>query len=198
MKLTDWQRGKISWLTWQTIKALVQYGDSNVHFAVQNCKTLFCKNQKSDATCLVGLSKPELPSHLTTSGTGFTAALWEQSRVPLRTVFGWPLSYVTDQFWKTWCVCAFVGKHFGEMDVDVRLKCFACSWKEFYDSGVGKMWFFWWQSLKMQFVPDSFIDGCVIGMAAHSSSIEGQHLKQQNISLCGWKARIWVSKNEQR
>lgn len=40
------------------------------------------------------------------------------------------------------------------------------------------------------------MDGYVIGMATHSSSIEGQHLKQQNISLCGWKARIRVSKSE--
>lgn len=53
-------------------------------------------------------SKPELPSHLTTSGTGFTAAFWEQSRVPLRTVFGWPLSYVKEQHWKAWCVCLCV------------------------------------------------------------------------------------------
>lgn len=81
------------------------------------CKTLFLffflvSNQQSDATsCLAGLSKPKLPSHLTTSGTGFTVARWEQSRVPLRTLFGWPLSYVTDQFWKTWCVCVLVGKH---------------------------------------------------------------------------------------
>lgn len=34
------------------------------------------------------------------------------------------------------------------------------------------------------------MDGYVIDMAAHSSSIEGQHLKQQNIILCEWKARI--------
>lgn len=52
------------------------------------------------------------------------------------------------------------------------------------------------KALKVQWVPDSFMDGYVIGMAAHSSSIEGQHLKQQNISLCGCKARIWVSKSE--
>lgn len=32
--------------------------------------------------------------------------------------------------------------------------------------------------------------GYVIGMTAHSSSIESQHLKQQNIVLCEWKARI--------
>ena len=45
--------------------------------------------------------------------------------------------------------------------------------------------FFGWRGLKVQPVPDSFMDGYVIGMAAHSSSIEGQHLKQQNISLRG-------------
>lgn len=37
------------------------------------------------------------------------------------------------------------------------------------------------------------MDGCVIGMAAHSAPIEGQHLKQQNVSL---KSSIWVSKSE--
>lgn len=37
-------------------------------------------------------------------------------------------------------------------------------------------------------VPDGVIDSYVIGMAAHAASIEGQHLKQQNMSLCGWKA----------
>lgn len=34
-------------------------------------------------------------------------------------------------------------------------------------------------------VPDGVIDSYVIGMAAHAASIEGQHLKQQNMSLCG-------------
>lgn len=37
--------------------------------------------------------------------------------------------------------------------------------------------------LKLASVPDGFMDGYVIGMAAHSSPIEGQHLKQQNIVL---------------
>lgn len=36
--------------------------------------------------------------------------------------------------------------------------------------------------------------GYVIGMTAHSSSIESQHLKQQNIILCEWKARIHKKK----
>lgn len=49
--------------------------------------------------------------------------------------------------------------------------------------------------LKLLSVPDSFMDGYVIGMTAHSSSIEGQHLKQQNIVLCEWKARIHKKKN---
>lgn len=44
-------------------------------------------------------------------------------------------------------------------------------------------------------VPDGVIDSYVIGMAAHAASIEGQHLKQQNMSLCGWKARVWVSRS---
>lgn len=48
--------------------------------------------------------------------------------------------------------------------------------------------------LKLLSVPDSFMDGYVIGMTAHSSSIEGQHLKQQNIVLCEWKARIHKKK----
>lgn len=34
------------------------------------------------------------------------------------------------------------------------------------------------------------MDGYVIGMTAHSSPIEGQHLKQQNTSLFERKARI--------
>lgn len=38
------------------------------------------------------------------------------------------------------------------------------------------------------------MDGYVIGMAAHSSPIKGQHLKQQNISLFEWKARIHEKK----
>lgn len=33
------------------------------------------------------------------------------------------------------------------------------------------------------------MDGYVIGVTAHSSPIEGQHLKQQNILLFKWKAR---------
>lgn len=37
---------------------------------------------------------------------------------------------------------------------------------------------------KVQSLPDSFMDGYVIGMTTHTSSIEGEHLKQQNISLC--------------
>lgn len=37
--------------------------------------------------------------------------------------------------------------------------------------------------LKLASVPDGFMDGYVIGMTAHSSPIEGQHLKQQNIVL---------------
>lgn len=91
----------------------------------------------SDATCLVGLSKPELPSHLTTSGTGFTAALWERSWVPLRTVFGWPLSYVTDQFWKTWCTrarvcaCTFMWGNIWKDGCWCESKCSAFSWTVF-------------------------------------------------------------------
>lgn len=45
-------------------------------------------------------------------------------------------------------------------------------------------------------VPESFMDGRVIGMAAHAALIEGQNLKQQNSKLCGWKARSWLSKRE--
>lgn len=47
-------------------------------------------------------------------------------------------------------------------------------------------------------VPDGFIDGCVIGMTTHAAPVKGQHLKQQNISLCGWKASVWVRKNRER
>lgn len=72
------------------IEALVQHADQDLPFVVQN--------QRPDASRSIGLSEPELPSHLTTSGTGFTAALWEQSRVPLKTLFGRPLCYVTGHF----------------------------------------------------------------------------------------------------
>lgn len=48
--------------------------------------------------------------------------------------------------------------------------------------------------LKPPSVPDSFMDGYVIGMTAHSLPIKGQHLKQQNILLCQWKARIQEEK----
>lgn len=106
------------------------------------CKTLFLffflvSNQQSDATsCLAGLSKPKLPSHLTTSGTGFTVARWEQSRVPLRTLFGWPLSYVTDQFWKTWCVCVYLWGNIWNDGCWCGSKCSAFSWIVFNDSRV--------------------------------------------------------------
>lgn len=50
--------------------------------------------------------------------------------------------------------------------------------------------------LKLASVPDGFMDGYVIGMTAHSSPIEGQHLKQQNIVLLEWKARIHGEKNQ--
>lgn len=39
------------------------------------------------------------------------------------------------------------------------------------------------------------MDGYVIGMTAHSSPIKSQHLKQQNILLFEWKARIHEKKN---
>lgn len=49
---------------------------------------------------LFGLPEGALPFHHITSGTGFTAtAPWEQSGVP--PVFGWPLSYATEQLWNT-------------------------------------------------------------------------------------------------
>lgn len=51
------------------------------------------------------------------------------------------------------------------------------------------------EMLEQPLVPDSFMDGYVIRMAAHSSPIEGQHLNKQNILLCGCKARIQEKKN---
>lgn len=98
----------------------------------------FVSNQQSDATsCLAGLSKPKLPSHLTTSGTGFTVARWEQSRVPLRTLFGWPLSYVTDQFWKNMvCVCVYWWGNIWNDGCWCGSKCSAFSWIVFNDSRV--------------------------------------------------------------
>lgn len=150
---THW--GKRLWLTWWTIKASGLQGDrdgqSAKHFFFSFLSFLFFFfNQQSDATWLVGLSEPELPSHLTTSGTGFAAAFWEQSRVPLRTLFGWPLSYVTDQLWKTLCACVcacmcvgvcvyLCGETLRKMDDDdVSLSVLHFSWTVFYDCGVSR------------------------------------------------------------
>lgn len=79
---------------------------------------IFLNNQQSDAAGLVGLREPELPSYPITSGTGFTAsAPWEWSRVP--PVFGWPLSYVTEQLWNTReRVYVTVGETLGKMNND--------------------------------------------------------------------------------
>lgn len=88
------------------------------------------------------------------------------------------------------------------MDDDASLNVLHFSWMVFYDCGAGRSKSHNIpedaifnlrdlenkkknQSLKVPSVPDSFMNGYVIGMTAHSSSIEGQHLKQQNISLCG-------------
>lgn len=100
---------KTPWLTPQ--KIMHQCNIKMATYKVQT--TFFSPSFFSETSSLVwcdwlASSKPELPSHLTTSGTGFTAAFWEQSRVPLRTVFGWPLSYVKEQHWKAWCVCLCV------------------------------------------------------------------------------------------
>lgn len=152
-------------------------------------------NLQSEATGLAGQPEPELPSHHTTWGTGFTAAApWEQSPVP--PVFGWPLSYVTEQLWNSRhnCVLVIVGRKEGKMSnsdhgvcvcvldyfgilgcVDESDKCTNGreEWKKK-----------WTVMLERPLVPDSFMDGYVIGMAAHSSPIEGQHLNKQNILLC--------------
>lgn len=87
---------------------------TDVMFCVKRINTFLSKARRLNATGLVCL---------TTWGTGFTAALWEQSRVPLRTLFGWPLSYVTI-LKNMLCVC-LCGETFGWRCAS---ECSVCLW----------------------------------------------------------------------
>lgn len=70
------------------------------------------------------------------------AACWKQRPVPLRTLFGWPLCYVTEQFRKTQCVhvCVYVGKRLERWLF--LFKCSGFSWRVFYDWTVDRFQYF--------------------------------------------------------
>lgn len=131
-------------------------------------------------------------SPLCTSGTGFIAVCSKQRMEPLKTLFGWHPSNGTGQFWKIRSVCGFVWlyrfwrhdrlcpqvQYFPGQFYDEEAFCSQCfnHVKPVTNaiSGGCAVYFF---KLKL-YLPDSCINGYMIGMATHSWPVKSQHLKQ--------------------